>query len=231
MKLIGIIGGTGPESTIDYYRLFIGVYQERHPDGSYPPLLINSIDLTKMLSFIGTNDLSGLTTYLLQEIRRLAQAGAELGLLASNTPHIVFEELQAVSPVPLISIVETTCQAAKSQQLRRVGLFGTRFTMQGRFYQKVFAREGIDLFIPEIADQDYIHTCYMTELVKGLIRAETRARFVAIAHLLREQQGIEGLILGGTELPLLLRDADEIDMPVLDTARLHVERAVSELLS
>ena len=133
MKLIGIIGGTGPESTIDYYRLFIGVYQERHPDGSYPPLLINSIDLTKMLSFIGTNDLSGLTTYLLQEIRRLAQAGAELGLLASNTPHIVFEELQAVSPVPLISIVETTCQAAKSQQLRRVGLFGTRFTMQGAF--------------------------------------------------------------------------------------------------
>jgi aspartate racemase len=103
--------------------------------------------------------------------------------------------------------------------------------MQGSFYQKVFERERIDLVVPEIADQEYIHTVYMTELVKGVFREEARERFVAIARRLREQQGIEGLILGGTELPLLLRDASGIDMPLLDTARLHVERAVSELLS
>jgi aspartate racemase len=231
VKLIGMIGGIGPESTIDYYRLFIATYQERKPDGSYPSLLINSIDMTKMLNLVSANDLATLTVYLLQEIRRVAQAGATLGLLASNTPHIVFEDLQRVSPIPLISIVETTCQAAISQQLKRVGIFGTRFTMQGSFYQKVFERERIDLVVPEIADQEYIHTVYMTELVKGVFREEARERFVAIARRLREQQGIEGLILGGTELPLLLRDASGIDMPLLDTARLHVERAVSELLS
>jgi len=231
MKLIGMIGGTGPESTIDYYRLFIATYQERKPDGSYPLLLINSIDLTKLLKLVSANDLAALTTYLLQEIHRLAQAGATMGLLASNTPHIVFDDLQQVSPIPLISIVETTCQAAISQHLKRVDLFGTRFTMQGGFYQKVFAREGIDLVVPEMADQEYIHTRYMTELVKGVFRAETRECFVAIARRLREQRGIEGLILGGTELPLLLRDASGVDMPLLDTARLHVERAVSELLS
>lgn len=231
MKLIGMIGGTGPESTIDYYRLFIAAYQERKPDGSYPPLLINSIDLTKMLNLVSANELAALTTYLLQEIRRLAQAGAAMGLLASNTPHIVFDDLQRVSPIPLISIVETTCQAAISQHLKRVGLFGTRFTMQGGFYQKVFERERIDVVIPEIADQEYIHTAYMTELVKGVFRAETRERFVAIARQLREQRGIEGLILGGTELPLLLRGASGVELPLLDTARLHVERAVSELLS
>jgi len=231
MKLIGMIGGTGPESTIDYYRLFIATYQERKPDVSYPLLLINSIDLTKLLKLVSANDLAALTTYLLQEIHRLAQAGATMGLLASNTPHIVFDDLQQVSPIPLISIVETTCQAAISQHLKRVGLFGTRFTMQGGFYQKVFAREGIDLVVPEMADQEYIHTRYMTELVKGVFRAETRECFVAIARRLREQRGIEGLILGGTELPLLLRDASGVDMPLLDTARLHVERAVSELLS
>ena len=231
MKLIGMIGGTGPESTIDYYRLFIATYQERKPDGSYPLLLINSIDLTKLLKLVSANDLAALTTYLLQEIHRLAQAGATMGLLASNTPHIVFDDLQQVSPIPLISIVETTCQAAISQHLKRVGLFGTRFTMQGGFYQKVFAREGIDLVVPEMADQEYIHTRYLTELVKGVFRAETRECFVAIARRLREQRGIEGLILGGTELPLLLRDASGVDMPLLDTARLHVERAVSELLS
>jgi len=231
VKLIGMIGGIGPESTIDYYRLFIATYQERKPDGSYPSLLINSIDMTKMLNLVSANDLATLTVYLLQEIRRVAQAGATLGLLASNTPHIVFEDLQRVSPIPLISIVETTCQAAISQQLKRVGIFGTRFTMQGSFYQKVFERERIALVVPEIADQEYIHTVYMTELVKGVFREEARERFVAIARRLREQQGIEGLILGGTELPLLLRDASGIDMPLLDTARLHVERAVSELLS
>lgn len=231
MKLIGMIGGTGPESTIDYYRLFIATYQERKPDGSYPPLVINSIDLTKMLNLLSANDLAALTAYLLQEIHRLAQAGATIGLLASNTPHIVFDDLQRVSPIPLISIVETTCQVALGQHVKRVGLFGTRFTMHGGFYQKVFEREGIELVIPEVADQDYIHTRYMTELVKGVFRAETRGHCVTIAHRLREQHGIEGLILGGTELPLLLRDASEMDMPLLDTARLHIERAVSELLA
>jgi len=231
MKLLGMIGGTGPESTIDYYRLFVAAYRERKPDGSYPPLIINSIDLTRMLNLVSANDLTALTEYLLQEIRRLAQAGATMGLLASNTPHIVFDELQTASPIPLISIVETTCQAAVAQKCKRVGLFGTRFTMQAGFYQKVFEREKIDVVIPEVADQEYIHTSYMTELVKGIFQPETREGFVKIAQRLREQHGIEGLILGGTELPLLLRDVSAMDIPLLDTTRLHVERAVSEFLA
>jgi aspartate racemase len=231
MKLLGMIGGTGPESTIDYYRLFISTYQKHKPDGSYPPLIINSIDLTTMLSLVGSKEFAELTTYLLQEIRRLAQAGATIGLLAANTPHIVFDELQQGSPIPLISIVETVCQAATGQQLKRVGLFGVWFTMQGGFYQRVFKREGIDLIIPDAAQQEYIHTCYMTELVHGIFKPETREHFVDIARRLEKERGIEGLILGGTELPLLLRDESEIGIPLLDTSRLHVERAVRELLS
>jgi aspartate racemase len=231
MKLLGIVGGTGPESTVDYYRLFVTTYQEHKPDGSYPPLIINSIDLTHMLSLVSANDLAALTTYLLQEIHRLAQAGATLGLLASNTPHIVFDELQRASPIPLISIVETACQAVMAQQLKRVGLFGTRFTMQAGFYQQVFERERIDVVIPEVADQGYIHTRYMTELVKGVFRVEIREGFVKIAQRLREQHGVEGLVLGGTELPLLLRDAREMNMPLFDTTQLHIQRAVRELLA
>jgi aspartate racemase len=231
MKLIGIIGGIGPESTLDYYRLFISIYRQRKPDGSYPPLLINSIDLAKILKLVGSNDLAGLTAYLLLEIRRLAQAGATHGLLSSNTPHIVFDELQRASPIPLLSIVETACRAAVAQKLKRVGLFGTRFTMQGGFYQKVFERDGIDIVVPEAADQETIHRTYLNELVNGVFLAETRERYIAIARQLKKQNGIEALILGGTELPLLLRDASGIGMPLLDTARLHVERAVSEFLS
>ena len=231
MKLIGIVGGIGPESTIDYYRLFISIYRERRPDGGYPPVVINSIDLAKALKLVSSNDLEGLAAYMLEEIRRLARAGATHGLLSSNTPHIVFDDIRRASPIPLISIVETACRAAAERKLKRVGLFGTRFTMQGGFYQKVFAREGIAVAIPGPDDQEFIHDTYLNELVNGVVLAATRERYIAIARRMKKEQGIEALILGGTELPLLLRDAIGIGMMLLDTARLHVEAAVSELLS
>lgn len=230
-KLIGIIGGIGPESTIDYYRLFVSIYREHRPEGGYPPLLINSIDLARALKLVSSNDLAGLAAYLLEEIHRLARAGATHGLLSSNTPHIVFDEIEAASPIPLISIVETACRAAAERKLKRVGLFGTRFTMQGGFYQKVFAREGIEVAIPESTDQKFIHDTYLNELVNGIVRPETRERYIAIARGMKSGQGIEALILGGTELPLLLRGAIDIGVMLLDTAHLHVERAVAELLS
>jgi len=231
MKLIGIVGGIGPESTIDYYRLFISTYRERRPDGGYPPVVINSIDLAKALKLVSSNDLAGLAAYMLEEIRRLARAGATHGLLSSNTPHIVFDDIRRTSPIPLISIVETACRATAERRLKRVGLFGTRFTMQGGFYQRVFAREGIEVAIPESGDQEFIHDTYLNELVNGVVLAATRERYIAIARRMKREQGIEALILGGTELPLLLRDAIGIGMMLLDTARLHVEAAVSEFLS
>jgi len=230
-KLIGIIGGIGPESTIDYYRLFVSIYRERRPDGGYPPLLINSIDLARALKLVSSDDLSGLAAYMLEEIHRLARAGATHALLSSNTPHIVFDDIEAASPIPLISIVETACRAAVERKLRRVGLYGTRFTMQGGFYQKVFAREGIEVVIPEPDDQKLIHDTYLNELVNGIVRTETRERYSAIARRMKAERGIEALILGGTELPLLLRGAIDIGVMLLDTAHLHVERAVAELLS
>lgn len=230
-KLIGIIGGIGPESTIDYYRLFVSIYREHRPDGGYPPVLINCIDLAKALKLVSSGDLEGLAAYMLEEIHRLARAGATHGLLSSNTPHIVFDEIESASPIPLISIVETACRAAAERKLKRVGLFGTRFTMQGGFYQKVFARQEIDVAIPESGDQKFIHDTYLNELVNGVVRTETRERYIAIARRMKAEQGIEALILGGTELPLLLRGAIDIGVALIDTAHLHVERAVSELLS
>lgn len=231
MKLLGIIGGIGPESTVDYYRLFISIYRERRPNGGYPPLLINSIDLFRALELVNSNDLEGLTAYLLGEIRRLALAGAVIGLLSSNTPHIVFDRLRRASPIPLISIVETACGAAVGQGLTRLGLFGTRFTMQGGFYQKVFSLQGIEVVVPEPADQEFIHKTYMGELVDGVVRSETRERYIAIARKMQAEKGIQALILGGTELPLLLRDAPGVGMPLLDTARLHVEQALNACLA
>jgi aspartate racemase len=230
MKTVGIIGGIGPESTVDYYRQIIAAYRQKKQDGSYPSILINSIDLNKMRSLFETNELRGVTEYLLGAVQKLADAGADFAVLAANTPHLVFDELNRRSPIPLISIVETACAAAKVMGLKHLGLFGTRFTMQGRFYPDVFTREGMALSIPPLDEQNYIHDKYMGELIHGLFLPETRERLLQIAEQLQKLHGIQGLILGGTELPLILRDATHKGMPLLDTTKLHVERIVAELL-
>ena len=231
MKTAGIIGGIGPESTIEYYRLIIATYREQKRDGRYPSLIVNSIDLKRLLDLIGANRSADVVEYLAGEIRRLAGAGADFAALAANTPHIVFDALRRQSPIPLISIVEVTCQAARAQGLKRVGLFGTRFTMQGRFYPDVFVPAGITLVAPAPEEQAYIHEKYMGELVNGIFLPETRQGLLAIAGRLKTQEGIEGLILGGTELPLILRDVKDQGIPFLDTTRLHVEQVVARLLS
>jgi aspartate racemase len=231
MRTLGIIGGLGPESTIDYYQRIIALYRERTGDGHYPEFVIVSVDLRKGLDFMDANDLSGMANYLLEGIDKLARAGADFGIISANTPHIVFDELAPKSPIPLISIVEATRALAKMQNLKRLALVGTRYTMQANFYHKVFAREGIDLFVPVPQDQDYIHDKYMNELVPGKFLADTRAGLLAVIDRLKATSDIDGVILAGTELPLILRDPMHNGIPFLDTTKIHVEATVAHVLS
>ena len=231
MKTLGIIGGLGPESTIDYYQSIIALYRERTTDGSYPQFIINSIDLKKGLAFMDASNLSGMADFLLEAIGKLARAGADFGLISANTPHIVFDEVASKSPIPLISIVEATCATAKARELKRLTLFGTRYTMQAAFYPKVFSREGIELFVPERDDQDYIHGKYFSELVPGKFLPETRAGLLDIVDRIKAKSDIDGVILAGTELPLILRDPDHNGIPFLNTTKIHIEAAVTEMLS
>lgn len=231
MRTVGIIGGIGPESTMEYYRLIIARYRERNPDGNAPAMLIDSVNMKAMLDLLYAGELVRLEEFLLGEMQRLARAGADFALMASNTPHIVFDGLRRRSPLPLISIVETTCDAARALRLSRVGLFGSRFTMQGSFYPKVFSREGIALVVPSPDDQNYIHEKYMGELINGVIRPETRQGLLDITEKMKVQDGIQGLILGGTELPLILREKEAFGIPFLDTTQIHVEAIVTELLA
>jgi aspartate racemase len=230
MKTLGIVGGIGPESTVDYYRSLIRMWRELTQDGSAPSIVINSIDLKKMLDLIAVKAISEVTGYLSGEMQRLARAGADVGLLAANTPHIVFGEIQRRSSIPLISIVEATCEAAEELGLHRLGLFGIRPTMQGHFYADVFSETGIDLVVPDENEQAYIHDIYMNELVKGLFLPKTREKLLAIVDRLAQQENAQGLILAGTELPLILREAN-CGIPFLDTTQIHVKAALRHLLA
>ena len=189
MKTVGIIGGIGPESTIEYYRLIIAAYRERQSGTgvppvdnhaqdarvtSYPSIIINSVDLTKLLGWVGANELGAFTDFLVGEIERLARAGVDFGALASNTPHLVFDELQRRSPIPLISIVESTCDAAQALGLKRVALFGTSFTMKGSFYPDVFSKAGITIVVPTEDEQAYIHEKYMKDLERHSAARDAR---------------------------------------------------------
>jgi aspartate racemase len=227
MKTIGIIGGIGPESTVDYYRAIIRAYRERQPDGSYPSIIINSIDLKRLVDLVSGNELEKVAEYLVREVERLTGAGAEVGLLAANTPHVVFDEVQSRSALPLVSIVQATCDAAVALGLKRPGLFGTRFTMQGRFYPEAFSRVGIELVVPDDTERAYIHDKYMGELVKGIFPPETREHLLAIVDRMKTRDGIDAVILGGTELPLILRDGTASGIPLLDTTQIHA-RAIVE---
>jgi len=231
MKTVGIIGGLGPESTVEYYRLIIQVCREEKPDGSYPPIIINSIDLKSMLDLVESNDWPGVAQNLVAALQQLARAGADFGLISANTPHIVFDEVQRRSPIPLISIVEATCDTAKGLGLKRAGLLGTRFTMQARFYPEVFSRAGIEIVLPEQDDQNYIHEHYLGELIKGVFLPQTRDELLGIVDRMKKRNDIGGLILGGTELPLILTDSSAVGIPFLDTTRIHVRAIVNRMLS
>jgi aspartate racemase len=229
MKTLGLIGGTGPESTIEYYRLIIAAYREQR-DGNYPRIIINSVNLKMLLAFMNANKLEEFTQELIGAVEQLACAGADFAAFTANTPHIVFDEIQRRSRLPLISIVETTCEKAQSLGLKKVGLFGTGFTMKGKFYPEVFSRARITLVTPNDDEQDYIHEKYIGELLNNIFLPETRERLLSIADELQSRDDIEALILGGTELPLLLRDEVHNGIRLLDTTKIHVERLVAELI-
>jgi len=228
VKIIGIVGGIGPESTVDYYRLLLTRFREAGSPGP-PGIFINSIDLPRLLT-LAQHDRAALIEYLLGAVEALARAGTDLALFAANTPHLVFEEVRQRSPIELVSIVEATCETAQSLGLRRVGLLGTRFTMQGQFYPAVFARRGIAVVAPVSEDQDYVHEKYVNELVSGEFLAETRAGFMAVIDRMHGRDGIDGVVLGGTELPLLLRGSAH-PLPFLDTTRIHVDAVVARALA
>ena len=228
MPIIGLIGGIAPPSTVDYYKLLIEKYRARHPD-SFPHIVINSIDLSAMLALVAANNLDALADHLVREVDRLARAGAELAIITSNTTHIVYDRVQPRARIPLVSIVESTRDYVLGAGMRRVGLIGSRFVMEGTFYSEVFARKGVTVVVPGPVERAYIDNEYQSNFVYGRFPAAARVRILEIVTQMARREGIDGVILGGTELPLALGDTSGLSLRFYNSTLIHVERVIGLL--
>lgn len=225
MKKIGIIGGIGPESTVDYYKMIIGAFHERQAAFDYPEIIIYSANLSILMKILEAHDWEALADWLLQKVVSLKKAGAEFAVIGSNTPHIVFDKVSARSPMPMLSIVEETRRYAQNRGLKKLGLMGTRFTMESDFFKKPFESKEMAVIVPEKEDQERIHHRLFSEIELGIIKDSTRKELLSIVKKMIDSHSIDAVILGCTELPLIL-DRDEFGIPFLNTTAIHAESIV-----
>jgi aspartate racemase len=224
-RCIGILGGMTPESTVTYYQHIVHSWQRRHGDHRYPEIVICSLSFQQIEDWMEAGHWDDIERVLVDGVRRLAAAGAEVGVVATNTMHLLFDRLAAASPIPLLSIVDATAQAVTAAGLSTVGLLGTRFTMEKPFYADGLARHGIATLIPEKDAREDIHRVIMEELSMGDLREISRRRYLAIIDAL-VARGAQGIVLGCTEIPLLVRP-EHTPVPLFDTATLHAEAALA----
>lgn len=226
MKKLGLIGGTGPESTVPYYRgVVYGVYERT---GRFPNLTIESVSVFDVLDFCRRKDYGRLLDYLATAVKALAAAGAECAALTGNTPHIVFPQLQARSPIPLVSMVEAACREAERRGLKKLGLLGTAFTMEEPFFKTPFLDRGIGIVIPSPEERCLIDGTISRELELGIVTPEAQKGFDAILRRLREEENIEAAVLGCTELPMLYQNRLS-PVPLLDTMEVHIRALIDEI--
>jgi len=223
-KRIGILGGLTPESTITYYMHIVHRYHELYGDHGYPETIINGVSFQKYEDWMNDEDWDSIEAALLTGLKTLKRAGADFAVIATNTMHLLFDKLQAQIDLPLISIVDATAEAIKSNGFEKVGLIGTRFSMNKPFYKEGLAKHGIEVVTPNEEDKAYIGKVIFEELSIGKLTKESRKGYLKIIDKL-VTQGAEGIVLGCTEIPLLIRQEDT-PIKVFDTATVHAEKAL-----
>jgi len=228
-KRIGILGGLSPESTVTYYGYITRTYRERFGDHSYPEILIYSVSYQEFMNWMREGRWDLITEKIVEGTTHLHRGGADFGLIATNTMHAVFDEVQKRSPMPLISIVDATAEEIKKENLEVVGLLGTTFTMSGDFYKKKLLNYSIQTLVPETKDQEYVHRIIFEELINGQILQRSKKSFIRIIKNLKDR-GAQGVILACTEIPLLIREED-VDVKLFNTTVIHAEKALNYAIS
>lgn len=227
-KKIGIIGGLSPESTVSYYLHITRTYVERYGDYGYPEILIYSVNLENHHQWRGDNRWDLVAGDLIASAKSLQRAGADFGLIATNTMHKVFDEVSAAVDLPFLHIIDATAEKAREMGLGKLGLLGTRFTMSDGFYHEKMAQHGLRVLIPTHKDQDIIHDIIVEELVRGRLLEGSKSETIRVINELTAL-GAEGVVLGCTEIPLLVKPEDA-SVPLLDTAVIHADAALGHAL-
>ena len=227
-KRIGILGGLTPESTVPYYMHIVHRYQELHGDHGYPEVVIYSVSFQRYEDWMEREDWDSIEAGLAEGLRALGAAGADFAVIATNTMHNLYDRLEKSSPIPLLSLVDATAEEVKRRGIRRVGLIGTRFAMNKPFYREGLKRHGIEVVVPDERDQAYIGRVIFEELSFGVLREESRRGSLEIIGRLHER-GAEGVILGCTEIPLLVKQ-EHTRIPVFDTTTIHAEAALQHAI-
>jgi aspartate racemase len=230
LKKIGIIGGLSVESTFEYYKFIARRYNRIVGGSASPILVIDSLDLQKVTDWFVKDEWDKVLEELVLSANNLIAAKAEVIILATNTPHIVFNELEKKVSKPMISIMDAVAKEIKKQNLKKVGLIGTKFTMQDDYYPKAFEKYGLKIITPSPEEQEVIHKIIYKELTFHVLNEASREKYLEIIYRLNEM-GAEGVILGCTEIPLLIKQED-CKIPVFDTTTIHalsvLEYAMSE---
>lgn len=230
MKKLGLVGGIGPESTLEYYKEIINRFRTRTVGDDYPQMIIDSLNLTEIYNLVATKQWGLFTGRFVGSIKNLAAGGAEFAAMAANTAHIVFDQVNSESPIPLISIVDETCKYAKARDCKRVVIFGTAFTMSSGLYSNAFANYGIEAFVPSADEQAAIHGIIFPNLQEGIVLPEEKKTMLQIANRMIAEKSADALILGCTELPLIIKEND-LDVLLLDTTKIHIEAILDHMLA
>ncbi len=229
MKKLGLVGGMGPESTIPYYHDIVYGVHEKIGEKFFPNLVIESVNVFDVLELISKEKYDEVFEYLMKAINNLTAGGADFAALTANTPHIIFDRLKEASPIPLVSIVEAVCDEAVSQNLKKIGLLGTIFTMTGEFFKKPFSKNGIEIIAPKKEEMEFINEKISTELELGIVKKDTLLEFQKIIKRMKDENNIQAVVLGCTELPILLND-EVSPVPCLDTVKIHVQALINMII-
>jgi aspartate racemase len=230
MKTIGLLGGMSWESSIEYYRIINETVKERLGGLHSAKSLMYSVDFAEIEKLQHAGDWEALTQAMIDAAKQVEKGGADLLVICTNTMHKMAQEVAAAINIPLLHIADAAASAIKAQHLQTVGLLGTRFTMEGDFYRgKLEKDHGLKVLIPDDKGRESVHRIIYDELVKGVIREESRKAYLdVIADL--ETRGAEGVILGCTEIPLLVKQ-EYVSIPIFDTTTIHAQAAVDWALA
>lgn len=228
MKKLGLIGGTGPESTLIYYKTITSQVEKK--TGKFPYLTIESLSVFDVLQYASSNDWGGLSEYLLEGFEHLAAAGCEFAALTGITPHVVLDEIRKRAPIPVISMIDTTAQALNKQAISSVLLLGTKPTMSGTFVTKPLECQGIRVFVPEPDIQEQINDHFENELEIGLVKESTQEFFKTYCQEALKRYPVQAIILGCTELPLAFKDLF-LPVPTVDVMDVHIRTLIDMLLA